>query len=64
MADFDYDQLNIEKSSSLTDGFLVCDNIPLLKRTLERNVVAVQKYMLWFFNCNMDISYTFTIEGH
>ena len=60
----DFGQLNIEHSESLTSGFLVCENIPLLKRTLERDMVAVQKYMLWFFNCSVKIGYIFTIKGH
>ena len=37
----DFGQLNIEHSELLTSGFLVCENIPLLKRTLERDIVAV-----------------------
>ena len=60
----DFGQLNIKHSESLTSGLLMCTNIPLLKRTLERIIEAVQKYMLKFFNCSVKIGYIFTIERH
>ena len=60
MADFE----PIEQSESGSNSVLVCENIPLLKRTLEKNVLGVQNYMLRFFNCSAQIRYFFTIKGH
>ena len=58
----DFEQ--IEQSESGNNSFLVCENIPLLKRTLEKSILAVQNYMLRFFNCSVQVRYFFTIEGH
>ena len=59
MADFE----QIEQSETGNNSFLLCENIPLLKRTLEKNVLAVQNYMLKFFNCSVQVRYIFTIKG-
>ena len=60
MADFE----QIEQSETGNNSFLLCENIPILKWTLEKNVLAVQNYMLKFFNCSVQVRYFFTIEGH
>ena len=60
----DFEQ--IEQRETGNNSFLLCENIPLLKPTLEKNVLAVQNYMLEFFNCSLQTRYFFffTIEGH
>ena len=60
----DFEQIDIEHRESLNNSFLVCVNLTLVKRTLERNILSVQKYMLRFLNCTMKIGHIITIKGH
>ena len=60
----DFGQLNIKHSESLTSGFLVCENIPLLKKDIGERYSSCTEVHVVFFNCSIKIGYIFTIEGH